>query len=151
MDEEPSKYEKHILFGALWVFGGLIATAASERYIFWGAVVFGGIEFLGGIIGWIGASSDRKFSRQISKQVNENLKIAELTDANDYPALKEVRDLIEKGDKDEAFDILIDELKTVHKRNKDIYKELAKQFQKLLFDIYDKNGTPNKFDQSKYG
>jgi len=148
--EESKKHARHILYGALWVFGGLIATAASERFIFWGAVVFGGFEFLGGIIGWIGASSDRKFSKRVSKLVDENLKIAQLEDANDYPALKEVRELIGRDEHDAALELLQDEMKTVHQRNKDIYRDLTKRFKEMLFQIYSAKNIAYKFDESKY-
>ncbi|MDX2362319.1 MAG: hypothetical protein QNK23_16040 [Crocinitomicaceae bacterium] len=46
---------KNMGFGALWCVGGIIATAADVGFIFYGAIVFGGIQF---IIGAIGAAGD---------------------------------------------------------------------------------------------
>lgn len=44
---------KDILVGSLWFFGGLIATVANFGYIFWGAILFGGIQMLKGISEYI--------------------------------------------------------------------------------------------------
>ena len=41
--------ENDMLYGALWCIGGIIATAAHIGFIFWGAILFGGIQFLGGL------------------------------------------------------------------------------------------------------
>ena len=41
---------KDMLFGALWSIGGTIATMADLGYIFWGAIVFGVIQFFRGLI-----------------------------------------------------------------------------------------------------
>ncbi len=48
--EEKQDGIKDILFGALWLFGGLVATLADTGYIFWGAIVFGGFQVLKGIL-----------------------------------------------------------------------------------------------------
>jgi hypothetical protein len=40
---------KDILYGALWCIGGIIGTLAEIGFIFWGAIVFGGIQFLQGL------------------------------------------------------------------------------------------------------
>lgn len=42
--------QKDILYGALWCIGGTVATLADVGYIFWGAIVFGGIQCVKGII-----------------------------------------------------------------------------------------------------
>ena len=39
-----------LIYGALWCIGGIVATAAEIGYIFWGAIVFGGYQFLKGLI-----------------------------------------------------------------------------------------------------
>jgi hypothetical protein len=52
---------KKMFFGALWAIGGTIATIISynsaagggKYFIFWGAIVFGVIDFLVGLSGWI--------------------------------------------------------------------------------------------------
>lgn len=41
---------KDMLYGALWCVGGIIATASSIGAIFWGAIIFGGIQFFKGLI-----------------------------------------------------------------------------------------------------
>ena len=47
--ERKKRAEKDILYGALWCVGGLVATAAEIGYIFWGAILFGGIQFVRGL------------------------------------------------------------------------------------------------------
>jgi hypothetical protein len=42
-----------LIYGALWCIGGIVATAAEIGYIFWGAIVFGGYQFLKGLINLI--------------------------------------------------------------------------------------------------
>lgn len=45
-----SQAKKDILYGALWCIGGTILTLAHIGFIFWGAIVFGGIQFFRGLI-----------------------------------------------------------------------------------------------------
>jgi hypothetical protein len=60
-----SKYARHMLYGVLWTVGGTVATvlgyqAASDGgtyMIFWGAIVFGIIDFARGLAGWAKYSS----------------------------------------------------------------------------------------------
>ncbi|MEL6559850.1 MAG: hypothetical protein AAFQ94_16795 [Bacteroidota bacterium] len=40
---------KDMVIGGLFCVGGIIATAAEIGYIFWGAIVFGGIQFIRGL------------------------------------------------------------------------------------------------------
>ena len=52
---------RKMFFGALWAIGGTIATAVSynsasgggKYFIFWGAILFGAVDFLIGLNGWI--------------------------------------------------------------------------------------------------
>lgn len=44
--------KKDILYGALWCVGGLVATAAEIGYIFWGAIVFGGVQCVKGLMNY---------------------------------------------------------------------------------------------------
>ncbi len=44
--------EKDMLYGGLWCIGGTIATMADIGFIFWGAIVFGGIQFIRGVINY---------------------------------------------------------------------------------------------------
>lgn len=46
---KKQRAHKDILFGALWCVGGIVATAANIGYIFWGAILFGGIQFIKGL------------------------------------------------------------------------------------------------------
>mgnify|MGYP001551922464 FL=1 len=48
--------KKDILYGALWCVGGLVATAAEIGYIFWGAIVFGGVQCVKGLMNYKGKS-----------------------------------------------------------------------------------------------
>jgi hypothetical protein len=41
--------QKDMLYGGLWCVGGTIATLADIGFIFWGAIVFGGIQFFRGV------------------------------------------------------------------------------------------------------
>jgi hypothetical protein len=60
-DEESGKYAKKMIFGALWAVGGTIATIASyggtggggKYVVFWGAILFGAVDFLVGFSGWV--------------------------------------------------------------------------------------------------
>lgn len=50
---EEAKYEKarkDMLYGALWCIGGTALTLANVGFIFWGAILFGGIQFFRGLI-----------------------------------------------------------------------------------------------------
>jgi hypothetical protein len=61
------RYRGRMFRGLLWAVGGLLVTAitysmASDRggtyYIFWGAVLFGAIDFFAGFIGWLRYQSE---------------------------------------------------------------------------------------------
>lgn len=50
---QETRYEKarkDMLYGALWFCGGSILTIADIGFIFWGAILFGGIQFFKGLI-----------------------------------------------------------------------------------------------------
>lgn len=44
--------QKDILWGAVWCVGGTVATLADTGFIFWGAIVFGGIQFIKGLVNY---------------------------------------------------------------------------------------------------
>lgn len=44
------KAKKDMLYGALWFIGGIALTFANVGFIFWGAILFGGIQFFRGLI-----------------------------------------------------------------------------------------------------
>lgn len=44
--------QKDILYGALWCLGGLGLTLADVGFIFWGAILFGGIQLVKGVIAY---------------------------------------------------------------------------------------------------
>ncbi len=46
---KASKAKKDMIYGALWCVGGIAATVADVGFIFWGAIVFGGIQFFRGV------------------------------------------------------------------------------------------------------
>ena len=47
-DAKKEGAKKDMLFGALWCIGGTFATVADFGFIFWGAIVFGAIQFIKG-------------------------------------------------------------------------------------------------------
>ena len=47
-----SKAEKNMISGALWCIGGTALTLANFGLIFWGAILFGGVQFIGGLISY---------------------------------------------------------------------------------------------------
>ena len=50
LSSRNERADKDMLYGALWCIGGTIATVADFGYIFWGAIVFGAIQFFRGLI-----------------------------------------------------------------------------------------------------
>src|SRR5689334_14026066 len=46
---------KDMIYGALWCVGGTVATVANIGFIFWGAILFGGIQFFKGLINYFNA------------------------------------------------------------------------------------------------
>ncbi len=46
---------KDILYGALWCLGGTVATVANIGFIFWGAILFGGIQLIKGLVSYFSA------------------------------------------------------------------------------------------------
>jgi hypothetical protein len=49
-EAKKERANKDMLYGALWCVGGIIATASNIGFIFWGAIVFGGIQFFKGLL-----------------------------------------------------------------------------------------------------
>jgi hypothetical protein len=55
------KYKRHMLYGILWAVGGIAVTVITYNaanpggtyIIAWGAILFGIIDFLRGLIGWL--------------------------------------------------------------------------------------------------
>ena len=48
--EDIKNSSNDMIYGALWFVGGLIATLSNFGLIFWGAMIFGGIQFSKGLI-----------------------------------------------------------------------------------------------------
>ncbi|RZL13956.1 MAG: hypothetical protein EOO62_06740 [Hymenobacter sp.] len=44
-----ARAKKDMLYGALWCVGGLALTFAHVGFVFWGAIIFGGIQFFKGV------------------------------------------------------------------------------------------------------
>lgn len=42
--------KKDILYGLMWFVGGAVLTAADTGFIFWGAIIFGGYQFISGLV-----------------------------------------------------------------------------------------------------
>jgi hypothetical protein len=49
-DTKKEGANKDMLYGALWCVGGIVATISDIGFIFWGAIVFGAIQFIKGAI-----------------------------------------------------------------------------------------------------
>lgn len=49
-EAKHEKARKDMVYGALWFCGGTILTVADIGFIFWGAILFGGIQFFKGLI-----------------------------------------------------------------------------------------------------
>lgn len=47
---KKERAKKDMLYGALWCVGGTVATIANIGFIFWGAIIFGGIQFFRGLM-----------------------------------------------------------------------------------------------------
>ena len=47
-EAKKERANKDMLYGALWCIGGTVATISEVGYIFWGAIVFGAIQFIRG-------------------------------------------------------------------------------------------------------
>ena len=47
-DATKEAANKDMIYGAMWCIGGVVATIADFGYIFWGAIVFGAIQFIKG-------------------------------------------------------------------------------------------------------
>lgn len=45
-----NRANKDMLYGALWCVGGTVLTLANVGFIFWGAILFGGIQFIRGVV-----------------------------------------------------------------------------------------------------
>ncbi len=48
-EQQNKKANSDILWGAIWCVGGLIGTFANIGYVFWGAIIFGGIQLFRGL------------------------------------------------------------------------------------------------------
>jgi len=51
-DAEQEKAKKDMIYGGLWCVGGTVLTLANVGFIFWGAIVFGGVQFFKGVINY---------------------------------------------------------------------------------------------------
>jgi fructosamine-3-kinase len=49
-EARKTRAKKDMLYGALWCVGGLVLTLAHIGFIFWGAIIFGGIQFFRGVV-----------------------------------------------------------------------------------------------------
>jgi hypothetical protein len=50
IDVHKKRAGKNILYGLLWCVGGIIATVANFGYIFYGAIIYGAIQALSGLV-----------------------------------------------------------------------------------------------------
>jgi hypothetical protein len=49
-DAQNERARKDMIYGALWCVGGTVLTIADLGFIFWGAIVFGAIQFIKGAV-----------------------------------------------------------------------------------------------------
>jgi hypothetical protein len=47
---EKERAQRDVLFGSLWLVGGIIATLAQVHFVFWGAIVIGAVLFGRGVV-----------------------------------------------------------------------------------------------------
>jgi len=48
--------KKDMLYGALWCLGGTVLTVANIGFIFWGAILFGGVQFIKGLVNYLSSN-----------------------------------------------------------------------------------------------
>jgi hypothetical protein len=49
---------KDMLYGALWCVGGTVATLTNMRFVFWGFILFGSVQFIKGLINYFKISDE---------------------------------------------------------------------------------------------
>ncbi len=49
-ESKNERARKDMIYGALWFAGGTILTLSNIGFIFWGAILFGGIQFFRGLM-----------------------------------------------------------------------------------------------------
>ena len=49
-EAKKERAQKDMIYGALWCIGGTVLTLAHIGFIFWGAIVFGAVQFIKGAI-----------------------------------------------------------------------------------------------------
>ena len=45
-----NRARRDMFWGAVWCIGGTVATLSNFGFIFWGAIIFGGIQFFRGLV-----------------------------------------------------------------------------------------------------
>jgi hypothetical protein len=48
-EAKKAQAKKDILHGGLWCIGGIALTVADIGFVFWGAILFGGVQFIKGL------------------------------------------------------------------------------------------------------
>jgi hypothetical protein len=48
-DAKNAQAKKDMLHGGLWCIGGTALTMAHIGFVFWGAIIFGGVQFIKGV------------------------------------------------------------------------------------------------------
>ncbi|RZK12144.1 MAG: hypothetical protein EOO56_28375 [Hymenobacter sp.] len=48
-EAKKAQAKKDMLHGGLWCVGGIALTVADVGFIFWGAILFGGVQFIKGL------------------------------------------------------------------------------------------------------
>jgi len=48
-DAKKAQAKKDMLHGGLWCIGGTALTMAHIGFVFWGAIIFGGVQFIKGV------------------------------------------------------------------------------------------------------
>lgn len=49
-EAKKERANKDMIYGALWCIGGTVLTLAHIGFIFWGAIVFGAVQFIKGAV-----------------------------------------------------------------------------------------------------
>jgi len=87
---------------------------------------------------------------ELASELATRAKLADLTEAEDYPPLQKAKSLLAEGKDEDALPLLLDELADAHRRGRNIYRELIEQLVSHIFKIYSRHNLSPSFDRKQY-